>query len=501
MASSIECAGVSYAHSDSVPLLQRVELRIEPGWTGVVGPNGAGKTTLLRLLAGDLRPEDGAVRTAPRHLRAHLCAQEVERPGPRVRAFAASPESHACRLRGQLRLLPEQVESWGTLSPGERKRWQVGAALADAPGALLLDEPTNHLDAEARDALIAALADFRGIGVVVSHDRELLERLTARTVRVDRGRATAYRGAYDQARSAWEAEAREERGERDKLRHERDKERRRLADKRRARASAESRMRTSRNMKSARDSDARLRGKQKRRRSAEVSLGRDVQLSRRRLERIDAEMDRFQIEEELGRELFAGFEPAVHAYLLQRPAGVLRAGEKTLASLPELALARQARVHLAGANGAGKTTLLGELLERASASARILHLDQELSEERAVALLDGLRARSPEARGRLLQVVAALGVDPGALLASERPSPGEARKLALAEGLAERVHGMVLDEPTNHLDLPSVERIEAALEAYPGALLVVSHDERFASRICSERWTLEDATLRVERTR
>jgi ATPase subunit of ABC transporter with duplicated ATPase domains len=94
--------------------------------------------------------------------------------------------------------------------------------------------------------------------------------------------------------------------------------------------------------------------------------------------------------------------------------------------------------------------------------------------------------------------VAALGVDPESLLESERPSPGEARKLALASGLARQVWGLLLDEPTNHLDLPSIERLEAALAAYPGALLLVSHDEAFAQQLCDERWVFEDGELRVE---
>ena len=79
-------------------------------------------------------------------------------------------------------------------------------------------------------------------------------------------------------------------------------------------------------------------------------------------------------------------------------------------------------------------------------------------------------------------MVAALGLDPDELLASKRPSPGEARKLAIALGLGVGVWGMVLDEPTNHLDLPAVEKVETALESYPGALLLVTHDERFANR-------------------
>lgn len=80
-------------------------------------------------------------------------------------------------------------------------------------------------------------------------------------------------------------------------------------------------------------------------------------------------------------------------------------------------------------------------------------------------------------------MVALLGVDPEILLASRNPSPGEARKLAIALGLGRAAWLVILDEPTNHFDLPSIERLERALTSYPGALLVVSHDEEFAGSL------------------
>jgi ATPase subunit of ABC transporter with duplicated ATPase domains len=97
----------------------------------------------------------------------------------------------------------------------------------------------------------------------------------------------------------------------------------------------------------------------------------------------------------------------------------------------------------------------------------------------------------------VLSVVAALGVDPDDLLVSARPSPGEARKLAIALGLGVGAWLMVLDEPTNHLDLPAVERIEVALEGYPGALVVVTHDETFAARTTTTVWALQSGELSV----
>ena len=128
---------------------------------------------------------------------------------------------------------------------------------------------------------------------------------------------------------------------------------------------------------------------------------------------------------------------------------------------------------------------------------RLLHVPQDIDAAASARLLADVRALGPVERGRALSLVAALGVDPDRLLASRAPSPGEARKLAVGLGLGRRVWALVLDEPENHLDLPSIERLEAALAAYPGALVVVSHDTVLASRLTTERWLLSGGRVEV----
>ena len=160
-----------------------------------------------------------------------LLRQTVEDLTPEIGRFASSLDGNACRLFGELALRPDDIARWPTLSPGERKRWQVGAALWSDPDVLMLDEPTDHLDLEARDFLIAGLRRFRGIGIVVSHDRAMLDELCAYTVRVDRGTARIWRGAYSEAKCSWEAEEREQLVEHERLKREHQKLRRLLADK------------------------------------------------------------------------------------------------------------------------------------------------------------------------------------------------------------------------------------------------------------------------------
>ncbi len=195
----VQCVRLSFSYSSSLAVLADVDFTLAEGWTGVVGANGSGKTTLLRLLAGELPPTAGHVVLHPRTARAALCPQLVESVDEDILALARAQASGASRIRGRLLLDPADLSRWPTLSPGERKRWQIGAALAASPEILLLDEPTNHLDAAGRQILRSALCGFRGIGLVVSHDRALLRELTTATLRLTQSRVCLWPCTYDTA--------------------------------------------------------------------------------------------------------------------------------------------------------------------------------------------------------------------------------------------------------------------------------------------------------------
>jgi ATPase subunit of ABC transporter with duplicated ATPase domains len=174
----------------------------------------------------------------------------------------------------------------------------------------------------------------------------------------------------------------------------------------------------------------------------------------------------------------------------------LRAGDHVVLSDVRINIGREERVRVTGDNGAGKTTLLTALLAAQSRSDRILYLPQELTVEEIARLTSELRALTEEERGRVLSVFSALGSDPERILSRRSEdaaalSPGEARKLALASGLGRHAWALVLDEPTNHLDLPTIERLEQALEGYPGCIVLVTHDDAFAEAVTTR-------TLRVE---
>jgi ATPase subunit of ABC transporter with duplicated ATPase domains len=507
---SIHLRGLSYAHTVATPILAEVDLDLVAvpathgtAWIGVVGANGAGKSTLLRLLAGELRPTsgtievlaDGPTRSVP---------QDVDRPTADIAAFAADWDGSALRLRRRLALDVDDLHlggGWEVLSPGQRKRWQVAAALHERPDVLLLDEPTNHLDATSRELLVAELERFPGLGLVVSHDRTVLERLTGRTLRVHGRTAVLHPGAYAAASARWRAEEEAQRAAHDQARREVRRERRLLADARRARHGAEAQARRDRRLAGASEPDAREAGRKFAERKAEAALARRVGQQHARLDRAEAGLAAVTGLERDHTGAVGFRHVTTGRRVLATLAGdVPHAGGAVLLRGVELVLEREARVRIDGGNGAGKTSLVRAWCAALAATGETVGvLPQEL-EDPAVELA-GVRALPAEIRGRVLGTVATLGVDPDRLLVSDAISPGEARKLVLATLLAGGASVLVLDEPTNHLDLPSVERLQEALRGWPGALLLVTHDEALATAATTTSWVVADGRVQVHARR
>jgi ATPase subunit of ABC transporter with duplicated ATPase domains len=494
----VRVSNLSFSYSDSVAIIRDANFQIARGWTGIVGPNGAGKTTLMRLIAGELEPASGGVQFDGTNSGAILLRQTVEELTPAIEDFADSLDGEACRLLGELALKPGEISRWPTLSPGERKRWQVGAALWSDPVILMLDEPTDHLDSEARDFLIVGLRRFRGIGIVVSHDRAMLDSLASYTVRVDRGAARLWRGPYSEAKRSWEAEERQYQAEHDRLKRAHRALTRRLADKRRLAQSAEheansgARLR----MKGRKDHDATSMMAKGKAQMGSARLSRDVGVVRAKSERVAQTLEQFDFKREKGRSIFVDYVTAPQNRVLGIDAEIICAANKPLFRDVHLSVLRGDKIRVAGRNGIGKTTLLKQMVERAHiAHSRLLYLPQELSADDGAALSAAIRSLNEAERCRVLSLVAALGVDPERIIASDSPSPGEARKLKLAFGLGTQVWAMVLDEPTNHLDIPAIERLEDAFAEYPGALVMVTHDDALAKRCTSIQWRIEDGTV------
>ena len=201
-------------------------------------------------------------------------------------------------------------------------------------------------------------------------------------------------------------------------------------------------------------------------------------------------------------DLWMDAEPARRRTVLHVPAATIPCGPKGTLEIPELWVGSTDHVGIVGPNGAGKSTLLAHLrvlLTRAAGAGQgveVLDIPQELPAEARGAVVGRVAALTPAERGRVLSTVAQLNSDPDRILEGGRTSPGELRKLMLAEGILRHPQLIVMDEPTNHLDLHSTEALERALAAYPGALVLVSHDRRFLSACTTRTWEIRDGHLR-----
>jgi len=492
---SVHFKEASFQYSSAVPVVVDASFDLGRGWTGVVGANGIGKSTLLRLVSGDLSVDSGLIQVEPAVPGAVLCPQEVGAIGDTIRSVALSVDGVGRRILGELLLDPGELERWPTMSPGERKRWQIGAALAVEPEVLLLDEPTNHLDAEARSILVGALHRFRGVGMVVSHDREFLNDLTTKTIRIDRGAVELWSGNYTTARAAWEARSRDRQHSYEAAKAESRKLQRRIGDQRRALETKRAGHKRGLRRADLKDHDARSVEAKGRHEAGEATAARRLQVATAAAGRATEKVGRYEMRREIGRSFFFDYRPARRSRLLSYE-GPLQAGGRLIAAEVAVDVGREDRIWLRGPNGAGKSTLLAALTANSTlAPERLLHLPQELARDDAARLLADVKRMPVDEKSRILNLVAALGVAPDRLLMSGLPSPGEARKLLMAMGMATGAWCLLLDEPTNHLDLPSIERLEEAVAGYPGAVVLVTHDDDFSKATTTSTWHLEDGSL------
>jgi ATPase subunit of ABC transporter with duplicated ATPase domains len=498
-------SSVSFSYDSlTVSLIESLSFSVAAGWTGVVGPNGSGKTTILALAESRLAPTAGSI-SAPEHR--IYCPQRTDFEPPELLDLLSYPDADAGRLASLLALDADWPYRWESLSHGERKRAQIAVALWREPELLLVDEPTNHLDVTARRLLLEGLSSFQGIGLIVSHDRELLDGLCSRCLFVDPlrsgdRRAVLRPGGVTAGLAEQEREDAAARKARD-TQETRLRKLKREASRRRGEASGQDKKR-SRSGLAPRDSDgrakiglARLTGKDGV--AGRLSARQDARLSREQ-GRLDS-MDR-PIERKTGVRI--DVERRQGDAILRLVAGTLALGDGRTVDHPDLCLRPGERRALVGPNGAGKSTLIRAMLRGspglgddfletmaragASGAGHYLYLPQELSIFETDRLHEHVRRLPPQTKGAVLGGLQRLGSEPEGVLSSRRLSPGEARKAALALALEDAVSLIVMDEPTNHLDIVSIRCLEEALREYSGALLLVSHDTLFLRRLTDAAW-------------
>ena len=166
---------ISFSYENSpVEIFTNVSFHAANGWTGVIGVNGAGKSTLMMLACGVLQTDAGKIE---RPIKSIYCEQRTDDLPKKFSMLLNSSTKSSIKLIEMMGLQNDWLERWDTLSHGERKRAQIASALFDEPELLAIDEPTNHLDQAAKKQIASALKIYKGIGLLVSHDRELIDML------------------------------------------------------------------------------------------------------------------------------------------------------------------------------------------------------------------------------------------------------------------------------------------------------------------------------------
>ncbi len=520
---SVVCSGLSFSWPDDTPVLRGLSFTAGAERTGLIAPNGSGKSTLLRLIAGELRPTGGHVTVTGTvaHLPQDLpfaagttvaralgvadviaALDAVESGDTDERHFGVIGDDWDIEDRGRAQL--ERLglggvaldRPLGTLSGGQAVTLGLAARLLRRPDVLLLDEPTNNLDLGARRRLYDVIDDWTGCLVVVSHDRALLDRtdriaeLDGAGVRVHGGNLTAYEEAARTARQAAHRTLRsaeqEVRREKREMQQARERTERRTNNANRA----------SKDMglpkivvgalkRNAQESAARSRETHAARLGDARSRLDDASRATREPDRLVVELPDTTVP--AGRTLFEG-------------EGLRVRGLFTGAGLA-LSVRGPERIALTGPNGAGKSTLLrliaGEIAPEPGAAVRraegrVAYLSQRLDlldPERSVA--DQLADVTPSLSGpdRMNLLARFLLRGPLAHRRVAALSGGERLRATLVRVLCAEPAPqlLLLDEPTNNIDLDGVSRLQAALAAYRGAFVLVSHDERFLTEVGVDR--------------
>ena len=499
-------------------VLDDVTLELRAGArTALIGRNGSGKSTILRILTGSETPDAGQAWQRDGTVVGMLEQDPTFPPGARIHDVADAAFAELDEMEADLQRLeadglddPTTFERWEALhatferrggyqrrarrdmvlhalgfrgrehdpvdrfSGGEKTRLALARLLMRAPDVLLLDEPTNHLDLTMRRWLESWLARYPGAAILVSHDRAFLDGACDRTAHVTRGRLLERAGNPSRFRE----EQRERERIEERTRVNQRKEEARLED-----ASAQMRKWAGQNAKLMRRAKA-----------METRLERHREGMLDDAERGERTV-RFQFEPGDGGETVLQAQHLTKAH-----------GGRTLFREVDLTLRAGERIAITGPNGAGKTTLLRALLGdapsddprghvRFGARIRVGYYDQELSGLQSDQSLIGELTRlvgdreAHDLLGRFLFPYEAQFKTIANL------SGGERARLALLKLTLAPHDLLVLDEPTNHLDVEMIEALEAALEHFPGTMLIVSHDRRFLDTLATRVWEIRDGTL------
>ena len=486
----------SYSTSHST-LFEDFSLQFFDGWTCIAGSNGSGKTTLLKLIAGLLVADNGHISGIKESADSGIiyCPQETDEAPENLYSVFWSDDNEVRKFFSMLKVNEEMISRYETLSGGEKERIQIACALAENPSVLLLDEPTNHLDEATVKLISDTLKLFNGTGIMVSHDRNFTDTLCKKTIYLfNESRAfpggrdciayESYQGGLSKALELRENNADHSRAEWNKINLKVNSEKKR--SQKLAEENERSKSRLAKKSVNPKDHDAqskidiaRISGKDRTTGDAKAHLDNQI---------LKTEAARDSIKKSLKRKEGFSVESSSFAKpIVIEETDIISSNEDRSYTLhvPGIEILPGDKIALTGQNGTGKTLFIKHIISQLEKSGRtneVMYLPQEIPEEQQKEILKEFNELEDAERGETLSTLYRLGSEPENI-ESNLLSPGELRKLMISLAVQKPLSLLILDEPTNHMDITSVLALENALSEVSCAMIVVSHDKAFLSKV------------------
>lgn len=444
---------------------------------GVVGLNGSGKTTLLNLISGHIKPDKGYIRGYGK-----------------ISYIRQLEDEHDNTLEGkyesQFGLKDKAVEY---MSGGEHTRLKIAKALSQNHLLLLADEPTSNLDFEGIDMLVDNLIQYDGALMVVSHDRDLLDKVCNKILEIEEGQIRIYDGNYSQYREQKELEKKTKEAEYEKYIREKKRLKRAIVEtKNKSRSIKKTPTRMG-------NSEARLHkmGSQAARRSLEnKTKALETRLKKLEVKDKVKEIDIIKVDI-LGDDIYS-------KVIIEGKDVNKSYGERTLFKDGEFQIYNGTKVALIGKNGSGKTTLLRMIMNREkginiSQKAKIGYFSQDLSLlDKDKTIIENVIDTSRHDETTVRTILARFLFKRNDVYKKVSVlSGGERVKASLVKILMSDFNILILDEPTNYLDIYSIEALEEALVSYEGTILFVSHDRRFIEKVADRIMYIDNNKINI----
>lgn len=505
------------------PLFNKLTIDIHAGnHVAIVGNNGCGKTTLLKIMAGEEVADTGRI-IKQKDSTIGFLHQIPYYPQLTVKEVLYKAFQEYVELQQQMTMLEEEMASSEDLEPllikygqlqdqfemnggyvldskvdnianglgigmllnepfeklsgGEKTKVTLGQILLLNPDILLLDEPTNHLDLHAIEWLEGYLQQFKGTIVIVSHDREFMNKAVNKIIEIEDGQAWVSHGNYDDF-----LKAKEKKFVREFAEYEEQQKK----------------------IKKIRDAIRRLRQWANEASPPNPDLYRKAKVMERMLERLE-KVKKPRVQKKMNLHLEASNRSGKEVVRFRK---VSKSYERPLFSAVDLDVYWQDSLALVGANGTGKSTLLKMILQQEQpdngeiqigSAVRMGYLAQHLVEADPEARLidvfrDEIMMTESEARHVLAQF---LFYGPDVFKKFKNMSGGERMRLKLAQLMQQNINLLILDEPTNHLDIESREVLEENLESFEGTIIAISHDRYFLQKLFERVAWLQNGILTV----